>query len=98
VRSNPSMGVQSDTVLATSSPTPGAWSQLCGTLPTAPADGEYEVVVSADQTYTSNAGGWVNIAEWSCSNCGNPNTSQFWWNGVPATATVSPVSGRIIGG
>jgi hypothetical protein len=91
VRQNPYMGVQSDTVIATSSPTAGLWGQFCGTLPTAPADGEFEVVVDADQTFTSNAGGSINLAEWSCTNCNLPNSSEFWWNGAPADF-VAPAS------
>lgn len=102
VRPNPAMGIMAVTVLATSSLTAGTWSQFCGTLPTAPADGEYEVVVDADQTFTSNVGGSLNIAEWSCSNCNNANTSRYWWNGAPTDA-IAPVStggsgGKIIGG
>lgn len=91
VRANPYMGVQADTVIGTSTPTAGAWSQFCATLPTAPADGEFEVVIDADQTFTSNAGGSVNVTEWSCTNCGSANGSQFWWNGVPSAA-IAPVS------
>jgi hypothetical protein len=87
VRQNPYMGVQADTVL-TSTPTPafsaGTWSQLCATTPTAPADGQFEIVVDADQTFTSNAGGSINVAEWSCSStCNTGNNSEFWWNGSP---------------
>lgn len=99
-RANPYMGVQQDTpvsVTFTPALSAGTWSQMCGTLPTAPADGQYEVVVDADQTFTSNPGGSVNIAEWSCTNCKSPNTSQFWWNGAPAD-TVVPVSAPGTGG
>lgn len=92
VRQNPYMGVQADTVLATASASAGTWGQLCATLPTAPADGEFEVVVDADQTFTSNVGGSVNIAEWSCVTCKTANGSQFWWNGVPAEFIVPPTS------
>jgi hypothetical protein len=91
VRANPYMNVQSDTVIGTSSPTAGSWSQFCATLPTAPADGEFEVVIDADQTFTSNAGGSVNVTEWSCTTCNNANGSQYWWNGVP-TAALAPAS------
>jgi hypothetical protein len=91
VRQNPYMGVQADTVLATSSLTAGTWTQFCATLPTAPADGEFEVVVDADQTFTSNAGGSVNVTEWSCTVCSNSNNSQFWGNGTP-TNSLAPAS------
>lgn len=91
-RQNPYMGSQSDTVMATSSPTAGTWGQFCGTTPTASADGEFEVVVDADQTFTSNAGGSINLTEWSCSStCNAGGSSQFWWNGSPADF-VAPVS------
>lgn len=93
VRQNPYMGVQADTVIATSSPTAGVWGQFCGTLPTAPADGEFEVVIDADQTFTSTAGGSINIAEPSCTNCGSINGSQFWWNGVPFAGIAPTASG-----
>jgi hypothetical protein len=101
VRANPFMGVQTDTVLGTSSPTAGAWSQFCATLPTAPADGKFEVVVDADQTFTSSPGGSVNITEWSCTTCGSTNTGQFWWNGSPADFVAPAATGsgnHIIGG
>ena len=57
IRQNHYMGAQSDTVIGTASVTAGTWSQFCATTPTAPADGEFELVVDADQTFTSNAGG-----------------------------------------
>lgn len=100
VRANPYMGVLSDTVLTTSSLTAGVWSQVCGTLPTSPADGEFEVVVDADQTSASNAGGSVNVAEWTCTLCSNANNTQFWWNGTPPNAVAPSSSGgsHIIGG
>jgi hypothetical protein len=104
VRQNPYMGVQSDTVLTTAftpSYAAATWSQMCATTPTAPADGEFELVVDADQTFTSNAGGWVNVTEWSCSStCNSGNSSQFWWNGAPADFTGPPSGGGrgIIGG
>ena len=92
VRQNPYMGVQTDTVIGTSSPTAGAWSQFCASLPIAPSDGQFEVVIDADQTLTSNPGGSINVAEWSCTNCGNSNGSQFWWEGVPG-GSVAVASG-----
>ena len=102
VRQNPYMGVQADTVLATSSGlTAGTWTQYCAPLPTAPADGEFEVVVDADQTFTSNVGGSVNVTEWSCTVCSNSNNSQFWGNGTPTNALAQPtppVPGHVIGG
>jgi hypothetical protein len=94
VRANTYMGVASDTVLATFAGSAGAWSQLCGTTPTAPADGVFELVVDADQTFTSNAGGSVNIAEWSASS-GAVNavgSQQFFFDGVPFEGVV-PASG-----
>lgn len=96
-RENPAMGVQSVTVLATFAGSAGAWSQLCGTTPTAPQDGEYEIVIDADQTFTSNPGGWVNVTEWSCTNCNSVSGSRYWWNGVPADVVV-PASGGGSGG
>ena len=95
VRTNPYMGVQSDTVLATdSSYVAGTWTQLCGTTPSAPADGEFEIIIDADQTFTSNAGGSINVSEWSASGGAiNPNGGQeFWFNGTPFD-TVTPASG-----
>jgi hypothetical protein len=79
VRQNPYMGVnpvggQPDTVMTyTNSPsfTAGTWTQACATTPSAPADGEFEIVVDADQTFTSNAGGWINVGEWSATGQGN---------------------------
>jgi hypothetical protein len=109
VRQNPNMGVNVETALTTTftpALTAGTWSQACATTPTAPAaaDGEFEIVIDADQTFTSNAGGWMNVAEWSCSGtCNSGNSTQFWWNGTPAQF-VGPASagggggGRIIGG
>jgi hypothetical protein len=84
-RSNPAMGVQSDTVLATlGSPTAGTWGQLCGTLPSAPMDGVFEVFVDVDETATSNPNGYVNITDWSIPGGANSNgNSQFWFNGMP---------------
>jgi hypothetical protein len=96
-RQNPAMGVASDTVLATFSGSAGVWSQLCGTTSSAPNDGEFEFVVDADQTFTSNAGGWVNIAEWTTNGSWGPSGNQFWWNGLPMPAAV-PNGPRIIGG
>jgi hypothetical protein len=101
VRANPYMGVQADTVLAASSPSAGVWSQLCANTPTALADGQFEIVVDADQTYTSNVGGSVNVTDWSCTNCRATNNTQFWWNGLPANGLSIPSTGgggRIIGG
>lgn len=95
-RANPGMGVNSDTALTptfTPALAAGTWSNACVTLPIAPNDGAYELVVDADQTFTSNAGGWVNIAEWSCTNCGSVNTGQFWWNGAPLDAVTAPSGG-----
>lgn len=92
-RQNPYMGVQADTVLGTASLSAGTWGQFCATLPTAPTDGEFEIVVDADQTFTSNVGGSINVAEWSCTNCANANTSQFWWNGLPSDAIGSASGG-----
>jgi hypothetical protein len=68
VRKNPYMNVQNDTVLATASLSAGVWSPFCATTPVAPADGIFEIVVDADQTFTSNPGGSVNVAEWSTTN------------------------------
>lgn len=96
VRANPYMGVQIDTVIGTSSPTAGAWGQLCATLPTAPADGAFELVIDADQTFTSNPGGSVNVAEWSCTGCSNANGSQFWGNGTPMAAIAPPAAGGLL--
>lgn len=100
VRQNPYMGVQADTALSTNF-TPalsaGTWSQACATTPVAPSDGLFEMVVDADQpaTVTTNPGGWVNVAEWSCAvGCSNINGGQFWWNGVPAGFSVPVAGGR----
>lgn len=97
VRQNPYMGVASDTVLATFSGSAGSVVQLCGntsTIGNAPADGEYEFVVDADETFTSNAGGWINVGDWSVSGGAiNPNGGQeFWFNGAPFETQV-PSSG-----
>ncbi len=91
VHANPYMGVQSRTVLGTSSLTAGVWSQFCASTPVAAADGEFELIVDADQTPTSNPGGSINVAEWSCTNCSGANNSQFFWNGTPAVA-LAPAS------
>ena len=96
-RTNPYMGVNADTVLATFSGSAGNWQQVCGTLPAAPADGEYEFVVDADQTFTSNAGGSVNVTEWSCTNCNSINGQRYWWNGA-AGGVMSPTSAKTGGG
>lgn len=99
-RQNPAMGVASDTVIATfSGSSVGAWQQLCGTTGAAATDGEFEFVVDCDQTYTSNAGGWINVADWSASGGAvNPNGSQqFWFNGVPFDSSV-PLGGSGGGG
>jgi hypothetical protein len=96
VRSNPYMGVQSDTVMGTSSLTAGAWSQFCANTPTAAADGEFEIVIDADQTFTSNPGASINIAEWSCTNCGATNNTQYWWNGAPGNGLAPPASGGLL--
>jgi hypothetical protein len=97
-RANPYMGVNADTVLATDSAyVAGTWSQLCGTTPTAAADGTFELVVDADQLPSSNVGAWINVADWSCSStCNSTNSGQFWWNGVPSSL-VSPASGGAAG-
>lgn len=97
VRQNPYMGVQADTVLATSSLTAGTWGQVSGTTPTAPADGEFEIVFDADQTFTSNPGGSVNVTECSVSGGAiNPNGGQqFWFNGAPFDTAV-PSSGGCV--
>jgi hypothetical protein len=100
-RANPYMGIQTDTVMGTSSLTAGAWSQFCANTPTAAADGQFEIVIDADQTFTSNGGGSVNISEWSCTTCGSTNTGQFWWNGSPADFVAPAATGsgnHIIGG
>lgn len=96
VRANPYMGVQSDTVMGTSSLTAGSWSQFCANTPTAPADGEFEIVVDADQTFTSSPGGSINLAEWSCTNCGATNNTQYWWNGAPASGLAPPATGGLL--
>lgn len=101
VRQNPNIGVQSNAVITTTftpALTAGAWSQMCGTTPTASTDGEFEIVIDADQTFTSNAGGSVNVAEWSCSTtCGSPAGMQFWNGGAPFQAIV-PIASKFIGG
>jgi hypothetical protein len=99
VRANPYMGIQTDTALSVSfSPalSAGTWSLMTATLPSAPADGEFELVVDCDQTFTSNAGGSVNIAEWSATNCGATNGSQFWWNGAPNDAIAPAAAGGLL--
>lgn len=68
-RMNPQMGVQSDTVAATfTSGQFGVWQQQCAQTPVASQDGVFEYVVDADMTATSNAGGWINVANWSATN------------------------------
>jgi hypothetical protein len=66
-RSNPTMGINSDAVLATLAGSVGNWVQMCGTTPAAPYDGEFEFVVDSDQTVASNAGGWINETDWSAT-------------------------------
>lgn len=96
-RTNPSIGVNSDAILATYSGS--GWQQLCGTSAAANSDGEFEFVVDADMTATSNAGGWVNVTDWTSSGGAvNPNGSQqFWFNGVPFNSSV-PTGGSSGGG
>lgn len=92
LRANPQMNIQVDTVKATAANSPGTWQQICdNSPPTAPQDGAYEYVVDADQTATSNPGGWVNVADWSCgtNNC----QATGWYNGTAVSAITSSSSG-----
>lgn len=60
---NPSLGVNTDTVLATATVAAnGAWELISGTTPTATANGAWEVYVDCDGT-----AGWVNVDDWSVS-------------------------------
>lgn len=60
---NPSLGVDTDQVLATAtSSANGAWELISGTTPTAAGNGVWEVYVDCDGTT-----GWVNADDWSVS-------------------------------
>lgn len=60
VRSNPALGLATDTVLATAAGAAGSFEQLSAVLPTPTDDGAFEVYVDCDGT-----AGWVNIDDMS---------------------------------
>lgn len=60
---NPSIGLDTDTVLATATVAANvAWELISGTTPTASANGVWEVYVDCDGTL-----GWANFDDWSVS-------------------------------
>jgi len=60
VRSNPAIGVTTDTVLDTMTVTTGSWEMLTGTTAAATDDGAFEFIVDCDGTT-----GFVNCDDWS---------------------------------
>ena len=60
LKRNDSLGVTSDTVLATASAATGTWEQLSGTSPTASEDGVFEIVVDCDGTTA-----WINVDDFA---------------------------------
>lgn len=62
LKSNPSLGVTADTVLASFSAAADTWQQLAGTTPAAAENGVFEFVVDCD-----GAAGAVFVADWAGS-------------------------------
>lgn len=60
VRSNPAVGINSDTVLATYSAGTGTWNAISGTAIAATDDGAMEFIVDCDGT-----AGFINLDDWS---------------------------------
>jgi hypothetical protein len=59
-RANPSLGQNSDVVLATFSGSAGTWTQLTATTSVATDNGCWEFIIDCDGTT-----GWVNVDDWS---------------------------------
>jgi hypothetical protein len=65
VKANPSIGINSDTLLATATvASEGAWEQLTGTTPTATDDGVVEFYTTSGNSSTTPTG-WVNVDDFS---------------------------------
>ncbi len=92
VKRNYSLGITADTVLATFGGSAGAVTTLSATLPTASADGLYEVVVDCDGT-----AGWVNATDWSTSSLASETTQEFWRLGLPGSSAQRPIAQQGVG-
>lgn len=75
VRANPSIGISSDTVVATYASGTGSWNLLSGASPTPTADGYMEVFFDCDGT-----AGWVNVDDVTLDTIEWDDT---WFNAVP---------------
>ena len=79
VRRNYSLGITSDTVLATATASStGAFQTITGTTPTASEDGALEFTVDCDGTT-----GWINADTFTSTPNNDSTGLQFWKDGVP---------------
>lgn len=60
LKANPSIGIDSDTVLDTMTASTGSWEQLSGTTSAATDDGVFQCVVDFD-----GSAGFINVDDWS---------------------------------
>lgn len=96
LRSNPSMGVDIDTVLDTLSVGVDTWEALTYTLPAAPIKGMYQIAVDCDGT-----AGNVYVAELTID--GNAISLEYWQDGLPivpsslSSTTAAEVSVPFLG-
>lgn len=79
MKKNYSLGITSDTVLATATAaSSGAFETIMGTTATASEDGVLDFVVDCDGTT-----GWINVDTFTSTPNVNTTGFQFWENGTP---------------